>query len=236
MLAQEAVDAKDNECAAILAIVERLDIKAALVTIDAIATNPAVARAVTAAGGDYLLALKRNPPSLHDEVKAYFADPSTPGLATFTTTDKDHGRIETRTTRVSHDVGWMTGQRRHPGEHRFPALASLIETTTRTERRGRITRDTRYFICSAPLTPERAAQAIRSHWGVESLHWVLDVIFKEDQSRLRRGHGAQNMALVRRLAFNMVRAGRGKRSIKTARKAAGWSPDVLASVLQPQSF
>ncbi len=236
VLAQEAVDAKDNECAAILAIVERLDIKAALVTIDAIATNPAVAHAVTAAGGDYLLALKRNPPSLHDEVKAYFADPSTPGLATFTTTDKDHGRIETRTTRVSHDVGWMTGQRRHPGEHRFPALASLIETTTRTERRGRITRDTRYFICSAPLTPERAAQAIRSHWGVESLHWVLDVIFKEDQSRLRRGHGAQNMALVRRLAFNMVRAGRGKRSIKTARKAAGWSPDVLASFLQPQSF
>ncbi len=139
------MDAKDNECAAILAIVERLDIKAALVTIDAIATNPAVARAVTAAGGDYLLALKRNPPSLHDEVKAYFADPSTPGLATFTTTDKDHGRIETRTTRVSHDVGWMTGQRRHPGEHRFPALASLIETTTRTERRGRITRDTRLF-------------------------------------------------------------------------------------------
>ncbi len=145
VLAQEAVDAKDNECAAILAIVERLDIKAALVTIDAIATNPAVAHAVTAAGGDYLLALKRNPPSLHDEVKAYFADPSTPGLATFTTTDKDHGRIETRTTRVSHDVGWMTGQRRHPGEHRFPALASLIETTTRTERRGRITRDTRLF-------------------------------------------------------------------------------------------
>ena len=235
VLAQEAVDAKDNECAAILAIVERLDIKAALVTIDAIATNPAVAHAVTAAGGDYLLALKRNQPSLHDEVKAYFADPSTPGLATFTTTDKDHGRIETRTTRVSHDIGWMTGQRRHPGEHRFPALASLIETTTRTERRGRITCDTRYFICSAPLTPERAAQAIRSHWGVESLHWVLDVIFKEDQSRLRRGHGAQNMALVRRLAFNMVRAGRGKRSIKTARKAAGWSPDVLASILQPQS-
>ena len=235
VLAQEAVDAKDNECAAILAIVERLDIKAALVTIDAIATNPAVAHAVTAAGGDYLLALKRNQPSLHDEVKAYFADPSTPGLATFTTTDKDHGRIETRTTRVSHDIGWMTGQRRHPGEHRFPALASLIETTTRTERRGRITCDTRYFICSAPLTPERAAQAIRSHWGVESLHWVLDVIFKEDQSRLRRGHGAQNMALVRRLAFNMVRAGRGKRSIKTARKAAGSSPDVLASILQPQS-
>jgi predicted transposase YbfD/YdcC len=85
------------------------------------------------------------------------------------------------------------------------------------------------------LTPRRAAEAIRAHWGVESLHWVLDVIFKEDQSRLRRGHGAQNMALVRRLAFNLVRAGKGKKSIKTARKAAGWSPDFLASLILPKA-
>jgi len=234
VLAQEAVDAKDNECAAILAILGRLDITGALVTIDAIATNPTVAQTITARGGDYLLALKRNQPTLHGEVEAYFADPATSGLKTVTVTDKDHGRIETRTTRVSHDVDWMTGDRRHPGEHRFASLASLIETTTQTERRGKTTSETRYFISSARLTPERAAEAIRSHWGVESLHWVLDVIFKEDQSRLRRGHGAHNMALVRRLAFNIVRAGRGKRSIKTARKAAGWSPDFLASLIQPQ--
>ena len=72
------------------------------------------------------------------------------------------------------------------------------------------------------------------HWGIESLHWVLDVIFKEDQSRLRRGHGAQNMALVRRLAINLVRNGRGKKSIKTARKAAGWNPDVLEAMLHTE--
>ena len=235
VLAQEAVDAKDNECAAILAILGRLDLTGALVTIDAIATNPTVAGAITQGGGDYVLALKRNQPTLHGEVQAYFADPATTGLRAVTTTDKDHGRIETRTTRVSHDVGWMTGARRHPGEHRFPALASLIETTTQIERRGKTTRETRYFIASARLTPERAAHALRSHWGIESLHWVLDVIFKEDLSRLRRGHGAHNMALVRRLAFNIVRAGRGKRSIKTARKAAGWSPDFLESLIQPQT-
>jgi predicted transposase YbfD/YdcC len=234
VLAQEAVDAKDNECAAILAILDRLDIKGALVTIDAIATNPTVAGAITEGGGDYVLALKRNQPTLHGEVETYFADPATSGLEAVTVTEKDHGRIETRTTRVSHDVGWMTGDRRHPGEHRFPSLKSLIETTTQSERRGKTTRETRYFISSARLTPERAAEAIRGHWGVESLHWVLDVIFKEDLSRLRRGHGAHNMALVRRLAFNIVRAGRGKRSIKTARKAAGWSPDFLASLIQPQ--
>ena len=231
VLAQEAVDTKDNECAAILAILNRLAIKGALVTIDAIATNPAMAKAITDKGGDYLLALKRNQPTLHDEVAAYFADPATTGLARIEAVDKDHGRIETRTTTVAHDVGWLTGDRRHPGEHRFAALKSLVQTTTQVERHGKITRDTRYFIASALLTPERAAEAIRHHWGIESLHWVLDVIFKEDQSRLRRGHGAHNMALVRRLAFNMVRDGKGKRSIKTARKAAGWNTDILQAII-----
>lgn len=90
---------------------------------------------------------------------------------------------------------------------------------------------TRYFLSSADLTPERAAKAVRAHWGIESLHWVLDVVFKEDLSRLRRGHGARNMALVRRLAFNLVRAGKGRRSIKTARKAAGWNTRALTDIL-----
>ena len=214
-----------------MAILDRLDIKGALVTIDAIATNPGMAKAITDKGGDYLLALKRNQPTLHDEVAAYFADPATTGLARVEAVDKDHGRIETRSTTVSHDVGWLTGDRRHPGEHRFAALTSLIRTTTQIERKGKVTHDTLYFIASARLTPERAAEAIRHHWEIESLHWVLDVIFKEHQSRLRRGHGAHNMALVRRLAFNMVRAGKGKRSIKTARKAAGWNTDVLRNII-----
>jgi predicted transposase YbfD/YdcC len=231
VLCQEAVDAKENECAAILAILDRLSVKGALVTIDAIAANPEVAEAITRRGGDYVLALKRNQPSLHDEVARYFADPATTGLQTIEITGKDHGRIETRRYSLSQEIGWLTGGRRYPHEPRFPALKSLVKTTTRTEWRGKITEETRYFISSAQLSPRRAAEAIRAHWGIESLHWVLDVVFKEDQSRLRRGHGAQNMALVRRLAFNLVRAGRGKRSIKTARKAAGWNPDFLASLI-----
>jgi predicted transposase YbfD/YdcC len=233
VLAQEAVDAKDNECAAILSILDRLSVKGALVTIDAIATNPAIASAITDKGGDYILALKRNQPTLHDEVETYFSDPATTGLATLKAIDKDHGRIETRATTVSHEVDWLAGDRRHPGEPRFAALKSLIRSTTQVERKGKITSDTRYFIASACLTPERAAEAIRSHWGVESLHWVLDVVFKEDHSRLRSGYGAQNMALVRRLAFNMVRAAKGRHSIKTARKTAAWSTDALKAILTP---
>ena len=85
------------------------------------------------------------------------------------------------------------------------------------------------------MTPERAAQAIRSHWAIESMHWVLDVIFKEDQSRLRRGHGATNMALIRRLAFSILKQRRGKKSIKTARKMAKWNPAFLAQILNPES-
>ena len=195
--------------------------------------DPVIAKAITDKEGDYVLALTRNQPTLHDEVAAYFADPATTGLMSVTAVEKDHGRIETRTTAVSHAIDWLTGDRRHPGEHRFPGLASLIQATTQVECKGKITHDTRYFIASARLSAERAAEAIRNHWGIESMHWVLDVIFKEDQSRLRRGHGAQNMALVRRLAFNMVRAGKGKRSIKTARKAAGWSTELLQSILKP---
>ena len=142
-----------------------------------------------------------------------------------------HGRIEIRRTWVSHEVDWLAGERRYPDEPRFPALKSIVKTETCIEWRGRVTAETRYFVSSAALTPDRAAEAVRAHWGIESLHWVLDVTFKEDQSRLRRGHGAANMALVRRLAFNLVRAGRGKRSIKTARKAAGWNTRVLAEIL-----
>ena len=231
VLAQEAVEAKTNECTAILAILDRLSVEGALVTIDAIATNPTIAAATTNKGGDYILALKRNQPSLHDEVITYFDDLAITGLISVETVDKDHGRIETHTTTVSHDVAWMTGDRRHPGEHCFPNLACLIRATTQVEHYGKVTRDTRYFVASKALTPARAAQAIRSHWGIESLHWVLDVILKEDQSRLRRGHGATNMALVRRIAFNIVRAGKGKRSIKTTRKATAWKTEKLSALL-----
>jgi predicted transposase YbfD/YdcC len=234
VLAQEAVAEKTNECAAIRAILQRLSIKGALVSIDAIAANPGMAEAITDAGGDYVLALKRNQPSLHDEVAAYFDDPETPALAGITLTDKDHGRLETRTYTVSHDVGWLAGDRRYPDEPRFPDLRCLIRTTTRSECRGKVSQQTRYYISSAALSPQQAGDAIRGHWGIESLHWVLDVTFKEDLSRLRRGHGAKNMALVRRFAFNLVRHGKGKTSIKTARKRAGWNPDFLRQLLMAQ--
>ena len=128
----------------------------------------------------------------------------------------------------------MSGDRRHPGEPKIPGLTSIVRATTKTEYFEK-TCETRYFVPSARLTPERAAPAIRAHWAIERMHWVLDVIFKEDQSRLRRGHGATNMALIRRLAFSLLKQRRGKKSLTTARKMAGWNTAFLAQILNPES-
>ena len=144
-----------------LAILDRLTLKGALVTIDAIATNPVMAGAIVGRGGDYLLALKRNQPTLHGEVVAYFDDPATAGLAVHVDVDKDHGRIETRTTTVSQDAGWLTGDRRHPGEHRFAGLTSLVRAVTTVERGDKISSETRYFISSARLTPTASPPTAR---------------------------------------------------------------------------
>ncbi len=233
VLAQEAIDEKENECGAIPDILDRIDIEGALVTIDAIACNPKIAAAITERKGDYILAVKANQPTILNEIAIFFEDPASK-IAFCSDTDKDHGRIETRRVAVSHEVGWLLSDRRYPDEPRFPTLAAIVMVESTIETKGTVTTERRYYIFSAKLTPQRAAEAIRGHWRIEnSLHWVLDVIFKEDQSRLRRGHGARNMAIVRHFAINLVRIGKGKHSIKTTRKAAGWDTQTLARILNP---
>jgi predicted transposase YbfD/YdcC len=233
VLAQEAVDEKENECAVIPDILDRLDLKGALVSIDAIACNPAIAQAITGRDGDYLLAVKANQPTLFDEIGRFFDDPEV-HVAVHTDLDKGHGRLETRRYAVSHDVAWLFGDRHYPDEPRFPKLASIAMVEATVEKAGGVTTMRRLFLSSATLTPQRLEQAVRGHWGIEnSLHWVLDVVFGEDQSRLRKGHGAHNMAVVRHFAINAVRLGKGKHSIKSTRKLAGWDPNVLASLLIP---
>lgn len=228
VLAQEAVDEKQNECAVVPDI---LDLDGALVTIDAIACNPAVAAAITERDGDYLLAVKANQPTLHAEIGRYFDDPAA-AVAVHVDVDKGHGRIETRRYTVAHEVDWLSGDRRYPDEPRLVRLKSIAMVESRVETRGTTATMRRLYISSALLSPQRLEQAVRGHWGIENcLHWVLDVVFREDQSRLRKGHGARNMAVVRHFAVNAVRAGKGRLSIKAARKLAGWDPDFLATLL-----
>ena len=239
VLGQEAVDEKSTETSAIPLLLERLAtggaLKGAIVTIDAIACNADIAAAVTAAGADYLLAVKANQPTLQTEIETFFQDAPSAELDTFTDLDKGHGRIEERTVTVAREVEWLSGDRRFPGERRLPDVAAIIKVATRTELKDRGRFDTRYYISSADLTAEAAANAMRGHWGIENrLHWVLDVVFDEDQSRLRTGHGARNMAVVRHFAINLVRQAKDNKSIRLRRKLAGWDQDYLASILDPK--
>ena len=236
VLGQEAVPDKANELAAIPLLLERLGaedgLKGALVSIDAVATNAAIAEAITAQGADYLLAVKANQPTLRAEVEAAFAAAEPHALDACADIDKGHGRIEERRVAVLREVDWLTADRRFPGELRLPGVACILRVETEARLADRTRSDTRYFISSAPLTARQAADAVRGHWAIENrLHWVLDVTFGGDQSRLRKGHGARNMATVRHFALNLVRTATGKASIKTRRKLAGWSPDYLANLL-----
>lgn len=239
VLGQEAVRDKSNELTAIPVLLARLaeqdGLRGALVSIDAIATNGTIATAIKNAGADYLLAVKANQPTLRAEVEACFntAPPGT--LETHTTHDKGHGRVEQRTVSVVREVDWLAGDRRFPGELRLPGAACIVRVQACIQRSGKQNTETRYYISSAALDAERAGQAVRGHWGIENrLHWVLDVTFDDDQSRLRKGFGARNMAVVRHFALNLVRSAKDTKSIKLRRKLAAWTPDYLGRLLRDQ--
>jgi predicted transposase YbfD/YdcC len=201
-------------------------------SIDAIACNGTIASAIREQGADYLLAVKNNQPSLRADAQALFEAAAADALETVTDVDKGHGRIEERTVTVCRTVDWLVGDRRFPGELRLPDAATVIKVDARAEIKGKTRTETRYYISSATLSAQAAADAVRSHWAIEnSLHWVLDVTFKDDLSRVRTGHGARNMAVVRHFAFNLVRAISDKRTLKSRRKRAAWNTSYLASIL-----
>src|SRR5216684_4183344 len=220
-LAQLSVPEKTNEITAIPDLLDELaeakQLEGALVTIDAMGCQVEIADKIVAHKADYVLALKGNQPTLETDTKDYFDTAPAAELEVKTTVEKGHGRIETRT---------YTGQ---PG---FTTIKTLVKVRSRVEYHDRCTFDTRYFISSAPLNIERMAGAVRGHWGVESMHWLLDVEFGDDLSRYRTGHGAKNMAIVRRFALGLVRANKRKGSVKTRRKRAGWDPKFLLEILQ----
>jgi len=257
VLGQEAVQGKSNELSAIPVLLERLaqdgGLKGAIVSIDAIACNGAIAQAIKDAGADYLLAVKANQPTLRREIETFFKDAPTASLERFAEADKGHGRIEQRDVTVAREIDWLGGERRFPGELRLPGVAAIVRVESRTQLKDRCRLDTRFYVSSATTSADIFARAVRGHWRIENqLHWTLDVTFAEDQSRLRKEHGAKNMAVVRHFAINMVRhADEGLRpprsglrrktnkppaprltSIKRRRKIASWNPEYLAALLQ----
>lgn len=234
VLGQEAVEEKSNEIVAIPALLEQLNLQGALVSIDAIGCNPTIAAAIVEAGADYLLAVKDNQPTLFAEAESYFTTAPAEELDAAETLDKGHGRLEIRNHKVSKCVDWIGSARAYPGARRFPNLAIIAVVEANIERKDKVSVERRYYISSRSLSAEAFAQAVRSHWAIEnSLHWVLDVTFKEDLSRLHAGHGARNMAVVRHFALNLVRQINDRRAIKRRRKLASWRPQYLLKALQP---
>lgn len=234
VLGQEAVFEKSNEITAIPALIERVDLKGALVSIDAMGCQATIAQSILDAKADYLLAVKDNQPTLHAEIESYFQTAPAAEVETVETIDKDHGRFEVRTYRVSHQVDWYAAERSYPGAPRFAQLTTIALVESRIERGDKIESERRSYICSRPLSAAAFAAAARGHWAIENkLHWVLDVTFREDLSRLRTGHGAKNMAVVRHFALNLVRQVADQRSIKRRRKRAAWDAKYLLEILGP---
>lgn len=235
VLGQVAVEAGSNEITAIPRLLDFLALEGAIVSIDAMGTQTAIAEQIVAGGADDVLALKANQGCLYEEVRRSFALVRHPRFAhlvahqTMRTVEKDHGRLEIRQM-------WSTSDPRVLADCAavgdWPKLRSVV--MVRAQRRvGKKVRCTsRYDISSLPSDPLPLGEAIRSHWGIENrLHWILDVTFQEDQSRTRTGHSAQNLALLRKFALNLLRQDPTKASIATKRFTAALDERYLTRLL-----
>lgn len=235
-LAQQKVEDKSNEITAIPDILSSLDIEGRIVTIDAMGTQKTIATQIVDQGGDYILALKQNQESLYNEVVEFFEHEAQSDYAFVQTQqqeswDKGHGRIEKRSCRVAYDVQTLLNFEKWEG------LASMIKIDAQRQVQGKVQQETRYYISSLKTSAQHLNQAIRSHWSIEnSLHWVLDVIFREDQSRIRTDHAPENVALMRKWTLNLIKANKGKYSIRTARLKAGWNLKVLEQLIFGNSY
>jgi predicted transposase YbfD/YdcC len=227
VLGQVKVDDKSNEITAIPKLLSRLDIAGAVITIDAMGCQKKIAEQIVRQGGDYVFSLKGNQGKLHDDVKIFFASSLSPAVAGVSY-EGDHGRIETRSIRATADIAWL--QERHD----WKSLQSIIAVTAKREIGDKIAEETRYFISSLGADdPQRLERVVRAHWAIENnLHWVLDIAFDEDSNRTRKGHSAANLAVIRHIALNLIKAEKtSKVGIKIKRLKAGWDNDYLLRIL-----
>lgn len=224
-------EVKSNEITAIPELLSLLELKGALVTLDAMGCQTAIAEQIVRQGGDYLLAVKDNQPTLHDALRDFFQTARAhqfAGIAHSFAEDVDtgHGRIETRRCWASECLQTLD----QPG--RWFGLKSLVLIERERIVGNRVSVEQAYYISSRPAQAERLAQAARAHWSIEnSCHWVIDVTFNEDQSRIRRGDGAQNFAVLRQFALNLLKQDKSKSSIRRKLFKASLSDDFRLQVL-----
>ena len=233
VLGQLKVGEKSNEIVAIPKLLRMLAIEGAVVTIDAMGCQRDIAQTILDKKADYILALKGNQGTLKDDVKLFVeeqkgVDFKDTKVSFDKTIDGDHGRIETREITVVHDVGWL--QERHD----WPGLKSVVVVESTREVGGKIEREMRLYITSLVLLANLIGPMIRGHWMIEnSLHWVLDMIFRDDECRVRTDNAPANLATIKHMAYNLMRRAETKDSMRVKRKAAAWDDNYLARLIAP---
>src|SRR4051812_35587145 len=231
VLGQVKVAEKSNEIIAIPKLLAMLAIEGAIVTIDAMGCQREIAKKIIDQKAEYVLALKGNQGSLREDVEVFAAEQKARNFADTkisqdTTIDGDHGRIETRTTTVIHDIEWLRER------HDWPGLNAVVVVESSREVAGKTEQETRFYITSLVMLAHRLGPVVRSHWSVEnSLHWVMDMLFRDDECRVRTEHAPANFAAIKHMAQNLLRHAPGKNSLRSRRKAAGWDDDFLASLV-----
>jgi len=232
VLGQTKVAEKSNEITAIPELLALLDVAGCIVTIDAMGCQKEIARLIIEESGDYVLALKANQGQLYREVQELFEDE---GLVSaegdfHEAVNKGHGRVEHRRCWSIADAEYLSYLNPH-GE--WPGLRSVAKVTGERRIGEENSKESRYYISSLPGDAEQLLWAVRTHWGIEnSLHWVLDIAFREDESRVRKGHGPENLATIRHTALNLLRQETtSKGGVKARRLRAGWDEDYLLKVL-----
>ena len=231
VLGQIKVAEKANEIVAIPKLLDLLAIEGAIVTIDAMGCQRGIAQKIIDKKADYVLALKGNQGSLHEDVKLFIAEQTAKNFEDATisrdrSVDADHGRIETRNVTVIHDVAWLRQRHDWPGLNGIVVVESSRELPDRTEQ------ETRLYLTSLTASAAALGPAVRSHWAIEiSLHWVMDMTFRDDECRIRTHHAPANFATIRHMAHNLLRNARGKDSLRLRRKLAAWNDDFLISLV-----
>lgn len=231
VLGQVKVADKSNEITAIPKLLDMLTIKGAVVTIDAMGCQREIAAKIVEKEADYVLALKGNQGTLRNDVEEFFTEQKANEYADckpsrHETLEKSHGRIETRTVTVVGAIDWL--KERHPWE----GLAGIVMVESRREFGAKSETETRFYITSLTAGAERIGAAIRGHWGIENgLHWVMDMVFRDDECRIRKKNAPANFATVKHMASNLLRAAPGKDSLRVKRKVAAWDDDFLASLI-----
>jgi len=232
VLGQVKTSEKSNEITAIPELIELLDLNGAIVTIDAMGCQKKIVEKIVDKQADYVIRLKGNQSTLNDDVRLAFENKS--GHMRFTrhtSYDKGHGRLETRQCRVSDDIAWL--RQRHSG---WAALNSVIEISSKREQNGQTDSEKRYYISSLlAVDAKQLEHIVRQHWGIENkLHWVLDMTFGEDGSRIRKGNAPRNMGIVKKVVLNalhIIKRTRPRLSLKGMRKLAGWDSEFMDQVL-----